>query len=779
VSLAARWAGWDQWAPRNPAGPLGGNQALPVTYPTSLLGCKVWIAPGADLTQPPITWPWTDITAYVRYNTAITVTTGRKDEHALAEAGTGELTLDNRDGRFSRRNPASPYYPLLTKNTPILAVVDPGSGQVPRMQMYVSNWPNRSDRSGRDSTVPLSCAGVLRRLGQGSVIKSAARRSLGSAASALSTGLVAYWPLEDQSNATTASTPISGASAGTVPVVGRCEFGDAGPPGASGAAHLVCGAGIVGPYSDNRPALSLPIPTHTAGQLVWSFWFSGIPFVETAGANGSDGSIAVASSWINFSSGTIGSVGVTLTETVAGTNPLISYVSASPWTGRNTSGTGLTEINTYPGGPQVFDGEWHQVQVRLAQSGGDVTTAIYLDGVLYDTATEVGQTLGVASEINFATSGAVTNGDTAAAAGNTVFDVSTVTVHNSTSVDVTDLYDAGNGYIGEQAHERIIRLCNEESVPIRCVGGDTTRMGLQSPQSLIDALREAEAADLGVLYETGFGLGYQCRSERHNAVVGFNLDFAQGQIAQPPAPEDDDQQLRNRWTVTRKGGGEATVEDAANIASNGLYDESADVSLETADQAPNAASWRVHVGTVDVERWPDLSLDFASTAGRGVIAQWLALGFGVRVQVANPPDAYSPYPVDAFIEGVTETWDPISWDAKFNTSPAQPFEVHVVGSTSSNRGRVDSTTSTLTADPGTAGTSLTVATTGVRWIDSATYPSLFPFDVNVGGEQVTVTAIAGTSSPQTFTVTRSVNGAVLAHVVGTAVRLWKPPVYAM
>jgi hypothetical protein len=50
----------------------------------------------------------------------------------------------------------------------------------------------------------------------------------------------------------------------------------------------------------------------------------------------------------------------------------------------------------------------------------------------------------------------------------------------------------------------------------------------------------------------------------------------------------------------------------------------------------------------------------------------------------------------------------------------------------------------------------------------------FPFDIIVGGERMTVTNITGSSSPQTFTVTRSVNGVVKSQIAATDVRLFTP-----
>jgi len=51
-----------------------------------------------------------DITPYVR---EITTHRGAARELERVEAGTGSITLDNQDGRFTPFNPASPYYPFI------------------------------------------------------------------------------------------------------------------------------------------------------------------------------------------------------------------------------------------------------------------------------------------------------------------------------------------------------------------------------------------------------------------------------------------------------------------------------------------------------------------------------------------------------------------------------------------------------------------------------------------------------------------------------------------
>jgi hypothetical protein len=72
-----------------------------------------------------------------------------------------------------------------------------------------------------------------------------------------------------------------------------------------------------------------------------------------------------------------------------------------------------------------------------------------------------------------------------------------------------------------------------------------------------------------------------------------------------------------------------------------------------------------------------------------------------------------------------------------------------------------------------------VQTPNVRWVDSATYATDFPFDITINGEQMTVTAITGTASPQTFTVTRSVNGVVKGHADNSSVALTVPAFVGM
>ncbi|TLQ45749.1 hypothetical protein [Streptomyces marianii] len=62
---------------------------------------------------------WTDITDDVYTRSPITIERGRKDEGTRTDPTKVSLQLNNRLGKYSPRNPLSPYYGLIGRNTPI------------------------------------------------------------------------------------------------------------------------------------------------------------------------------------------------------------------------------------------------------------------------------------------------------------------------------------------------------------------------------------------------------------------------------------------------------------------------------------------------------------------------------------------------------------------------------------------------------------------------------------------------------------------------------------
>ena len=111
-----------------------------------------------------------------------------------------------------------------------------------------------------------------------------------------------------------------------------------------------------------------------------------------------------------------------------------------------------------------------------------------------------------------------------------------------------------------------------------------------------------------------------------------------------------------------------------------------------------------------------------------------------------------------------------SWQVTFNGVPESPYETGIYDDPV--YGRYSSDGSTLHTGISSGATSMVVdIPSGPLWTTNGAH---FPFDLSMGGERITVTAISGASTPQTFTITRSVNGVVKAHTAGETITLWFP-----
>ena len=145
------------------------------------------------------------------------------------------------------------------------------------------------------------------------------------------------------------------------------------------------------------------------------------------------------------------------------------------------------------------------------------------------------------------------------------------------------------------------------------------------------------------------------------------------------------------------------------------------------------------------------------------------------MKVSNPPAWLPPEDIDCLVVGVSETIDNIAHTITLHTRPYGPYRVAVYDS---------STLGLLAADGATLNEDLTTSETGVD-VDYGTIQFTeqagdLNFDIMVGGEQMTVTAVgAPSANVQTLTVTRSVNGVTKTHSTGDAVQLYQPTRYAL
>ena len=730
-----------------------GTGRAPIDWDTTgRLRIGVFLALGANLTAASSTWLWTDVTQYVRYQGGITAETGRADEASRVSPGRGALTFDNTDGRFSRKNPLSPYYGQLSRNTPIMVTVDPGNGAYPLLRQYVNEWPARMDKTLTEFTVPIRTGGVLRRLSQGTAKITTSIRGAVLADS----NVVNYWPCEDGTSATSAASAVAGAAG--MSFVGNVTPGTSVTTDSSTAPLIVLGTGV----SYLVGGVTMATQTTTAWTVGGMYRFSA---AVPAGAtnNGATNLLHV----FTAATGTVLQWGLYWKDSDDSL-----YLQA--W----TSGGSVLDV----AGPVITNAMmldcWLTVYMSVTQSGADIA---YKFGV--ERTTSTGTTASTASgTLSAQTVKGVfqVQAINGACTGNSTVGHVWVLSRALATTENSPVYGAVNGWNGETAQARITRLCSENDVALTQSYGTvaSSAMGVQAEDTFLNLLRAAEEVDGGVLYEDGFGLGFQPLAARYNQPVAMSLDFTRSELSEEPEPTDDDQRLHNQWEITRSGGSSAIY---SNIdVTDGTYASSATRNLSTDAQCYQQAGWEVHIGTNPDLRWPAIALGFHRTEGLPLLPGWtVGRDYGARIQIANPPAniAATGDALDVIVEGLSERVDQFTWTAKLNTTPASQYRVFTVEDPS--LGRLDTDGCTLDTAQTTTDTSLAVTTTTATSPPWTTSASDLPFDIEIAGERITVTAVSGTGVAQTLTVTRSVNGVVKAQVAGAAVHVWAPSVLAL
>lgn len=405
---------------------------------------------------------WVDITcndaqARVLGRDKVTITRGRADWSSAIQPARATMSLLNTDGRYTPRNPLSPYYGSIGRNTPLQVKVD---GKV-RFKGEVAEWPIRSDS---DIYVPLEAAGILRRISRGDSLGSVVHRALTGASQGAAPQ--AYWPLEDDSAAVQPASAIPGHAPMTVSVTGDESVSFAAFSGFPGAAQAMTIPDGVIVYGD--------VPQYSAnGESVTVMALVSLPEGGVAANNthlftvNTQGTAAYWRVRANIN----GTVSMEWTDGDAASGAS----SASSWNilGQPT----LLTLTLTQNGTGV---DWQVTAYRAGATaavsiGGNVTTRTYL---------RVWRVV-LGAQRNL---GGTAFGHIAAFGPNELSDVG---------------LDLINGYNGEFAGRRIERLCLEERIPFSALGAldDTAPCGPQKPGVLLDLLQAAADVDAGFLFE--------------------------------------------------------------------------------------------------------------------------------------------------------------------------------------------------------------------------------------------------------------------------------------
>ncbi|MGW1979227.1 hypothetical protein [Streptomyces sp. NPDC001889] len=619
----------------------------------------------------------------------------------------------------------------------------------------VSSWPARWSPSGQDIWTPIEAAGILRRLGQGrKALESTLRRRIPS-----DPDLVAYWPMEDGKDSTSAASPLRGVAPLTVS--GLDFAADDSLGGSSPLPRVVAPASLRG---------TVPRSSSSGWQVEFVYFLPAMPVAQTEILR-----VTVARSPMRQAIVYASTAGIRIEA-------------------RDEEGT-VIAAHSATGADAIADfwGKWNRLAIYTGPTAGgfrffaswrDITAnSWWTMAITVTESTQQGAVIGVAGSWGAAAAD-MTLGHIA------VFDTPATDDATSARPGSAIFNGADDGFAGETVLSRLARLAGEEpSVPVAWIDGDMTRssarMGPQRPAVLTDLITQCAEADGGILSERPdrLGLLYRDLASLENQEPTLVLDYAAGHVAPPLEPVEDDQSVRNDITVTRDGGssGRVVIEEGPlsvlppEQGGVGIYDEALTRNVWADAQCVQIAGWLAHLGTWDEARYPSVKILLHQHPQ--LIPAVLQLRIGDKVRILGLPlySGGAGQPVDLHVQQITHVPQPRSWEVTLVCAPAGPWAVGVEGAA-----RADTIGSQLAAGVSPTATTLSVTTaTGPRWMTSAAYPADFPFTIRAGGEVMSVTAITGTGNTQTFTVVRSINGISKPHGAGTDVRLAEPAIVAL
>lgn len=689
---------------------------------------------------------WIDITSYVMVRDEsgnISITKGQPDESTLPDKSTCSFLLNNRDGRFSPRNPSGVYFGLIGRNTEFRISVPENTSKNYRFWGEISEWPQKWDTTGTDIWVEVQASGLFRRLSQG-------RAPTHSVVyDAITSGAMGdfqdYWPCEDPVDSTLVASALVNHSPMTIagsPVFAAFDqFPTSDPlPTMTGAQFT----GGVKKYSD---------PTATQVRFFLAVPADGAPEHKIICRIAQDDSAFTTAYWELAYVATTGTPGTLSLAALDGDGSLL----------------GITLDHTLD-----VRGKLVRVSIELSESGANLTRALRVlvvgdAGAVSVTDTQGSTALTRVLSIDMCPNSIAAVGDSAGR-GLTNGSIGHVTLQTS----ITAMTDLGLRFdpIGETAGRRIQRVCSEQGIPFEGIGDldQSEALGNQTKLKPLDTINECAATDLGIVYESlsALGVGYRTRGSLYNQDAALTLTYASGQLAEIPLPTDDDLLSRNSIAVTNSNTSiSSTAEQTTGALSTldppmgiGIYGEDSTINVAADTQLPNQAYWRLNLGTVDEARYPQISVNLAHpqfATNPALKNAVLSLRVGDRIDLIGPLPEQAPDDISVLVVGFSETITHFEHRLTFNCSPASPWDVGTLDSL--ERGRLDTAGSYLTTSVSSSATSFSVTTSsGPVWTPDHTET---PFDLRTGGEVVTVVANGTVVNANPLLLTGDITGWML------------------
>lgn len=713
-----------------------------MAWPTTVLDLDVEIY---------VSGGWVNITPYVRRDdgNGVQIIDGATGaEQRRAAPSRANFQINNRDGRFSPHNPASPYYRLISLNTELRIRVE---GVYQFWGEVSSGWPTEwtSGAPGAgDAWVPLEAAGRSQRI-------NADTSQLPDPLYTVHAGFppTFYWPMTDPAGSQVAEarqlpfafTPPLQAYSNRPPVFA----GTSGPPGLSNT-----------PDFTNQGGLAADLPGYIGGDFQITCWFK----LDSGDSTAFGPMVPWQVDMVQAGTSSPTAIDVIM---YAGLSPFstpgidrVSFNLAMYENYPPTNAGRSTNLNLIVIGAYAKQDVWHELRATFVQTSASVITAsLYLNGALLgsDATTTGTWTLGgpfrVVVNPNTTTTGAYANSTT----GVGLASIASLAIDAGT----TDLaaYSAGYAYAGEHAGRRIERIATQLGIPLACDGDLdlTATMGPQTVGATAQVLfDEAATADGGLLVDdrSALGLRYVTRQELYNRAAALALDYtATAEVMPTLASDESDFTAVNDVTAVSAAGSAQVqqltgprniTEPSAGTGGVGHYPQRIAPNVDSITQLNDAAAWAVRVGTADVPRFTSIKVNLLKMARAGkttLAASAAAVAVGQLVTIANTP-IWIPDDVACFAVGRRVRLANYEYDISYTTVDATVWQNIGGPLEDTTYGRLDSEDSYLLTDIGSGDTTILVKVTG----DEPT-PTLWThadgdFHVRIGDEELNVTAVS-------------------------------------
>jgi hypothetical protein len=598
-----------------------------MTAPTSIRlppNCKVEIEFTAGV--------WTDVTADVYPDVAAPATSfGRASEFSQPSAAQFGVALLNTTGWYMPQNPASPYYPNVTRRKRIRYSYNPG---VQRFRFFGYIKSIKPIFTG--DAVPVVVINATDRMDQLSRVKmqSPLRQLIAADSPAL------WWPLDDAAGSTQAVQ---------APTVGKFPLGIAG----TGAALTF---GSNGPGVGDGTGVNFAATTATSGRYL------------AGQVSALKGAFTVAV-WFNMAS--------TPPSWVSGGTATAAVLGVS-WPGLNNAaeisvGNGFVQWNDLSGAGGATptytpDGGWHLALLTRPAVGSAMH--FWFDDV--DTTGGFGATA-LPVGINYLTVGnsGLSYPPGSAFVGNagqvTIFDGFELTAAQRTA-----LFQAGVGFTGDTTAARIARYLGYAGLTASdwSLDAGQTTVGTY-PQNGVDVLTACQdmATTEGggaVFYTDPAGsVRFVNRRYRDNRTPALTLTAAGDLDPDVYQPSLDDDGYVTQVTASRAAQSGTLSTQTYSSGAADVFTGPGVTTYTISDQDALAlAQYMVNAQSVAALRLPQVAV-YLDKAAHDLWDQVGQLRIGDRVRVNFPTGVYPVLVVDFFLEGWAEQPDPASGGYRF------------------------------------------------------------------------------------------------------------------